>query len=226
MALARVARSGLRRSGGTFGSYRNEDAFCEGVSPYQCSIPSLENFRENSNMSHFHSIKKVNHMSFWSRGIRVAPHYQSSSAEMIAEASDAEYDEPSYAGLEATKPGEKPRVVVLGTGWGACRFLKGLDTNIYDVICISPRNHMVFTPLLASTCVGTLEFRSVAEPVSRIQTALATSPNSYFYLASCVGIDSDKHEVSECSSFIILLLIYYLCAPSFLLVLLCGLRDV
>ncbi|XP_059440461.1 internal alternative NAD(P)H-ubiquinone oxidoreductase A2, mitochondrial-like [Corylus avellana] len=195
MALARVARSGLRRSGGTFGSYRNEDVVCEGVSPYQCFIPSLENVRENSNMSLFHGIKKVNHMSFWSRGIRVTPHYQSPSAEMIAQASDTEYDQPSYAGLEATKPGEKPRVVVIGTGWGACRFLKGLDTKIYDVICISPRNHMVFTPLLASTCVGTLEFRSVAEPVSRIQTALAKDPNSYFYLASCVGIDSDKHEV-------------------------------
>lgn len=29
----------------------------------------------------------------------------------------------------------------------------------------SPRNHMLFTPLLASTTVGTLEFRSIAEPV-------------------------------------------------------------
>ncbi|KAL0305803.1 UNVERIFIED_CONTAM: Internal alternative NAD(P)H-ubiquinone oxidoreductase A1, mitochondrial [Sesamum radiatum] len=54
---------------------------------------------------------------------------------------------------------------------------------------------MVFTPLLASTCVGTLEFRSVAEPVSQIQSALAKEPNSYFFLASCTGIDTDKHEV-------------------------------
>ncbi|KAI3745485.1 hypothetical protein L1987_58599 [Smallanthus sonchifolius] len=55
---------------------------------------------------------------------------------------------------------------------------------------------MVFTPLLASTCVGTLEFRSVTEPVGRVQTALAKDPNSYFYLASCTGVDTDKHEVS------------------------------
>ncbi|CAM8889374.1 unnamed protein product [Rhodiola kirilowii] len=54
---------------------------------------------------------------------------------------------------------------------------------------------MVFTPLLASTCVGTLEFRSVAEPVSRIQSALARDPGSYFFLASCTGIDPYKHEV-------------------------------
>ncbi|KAK6124413.1 hypothetical protein DH2020_041833 [Rehmannia glutinosa] len=109
--------------------------------------------------------------------------------------SDSEYEGPNYPTLEATKPGEKPRVVVLGSGWAACRFLKGLDTRLYDVVCISPRNHMVFTPLLASTCVGTLEFRSVAEPVSQIQTALAKDPNSYSFLAACTGVDTDKHEV-------------------------------
>lgn len=139
-------------------------------------------------------------MTFWSRGISVTPQREFPSAERVVEVSDLECDEPSFwPGLEATKPGEKPRVVVLGTGWAACRFLKGLDTKVYDVVCISPRNHMVFTPLLASTCVGTLEFRSVAEPVSRIQTALAKDPNSYFYLASCTGVDTDKHEVSKYS---------------------------
>lgn len=98
-------------------------------------------------------------------------------------------------GLEPTKPGSKARIVVLGTGWAGCSLMKGLDTKIYDVVCISPRNHMVFTPLLASTCVGTLEFRSVAEPVSRIQPALSRSPNSYFLLAKCKDIDSDNHEI-------------------------------
>ncbi|PKI58471.1 hypothetical protein CRG98_021156 [Punica granatum] len=77
-----------------------------------------------------------------------------------------------YSGLGPTKPDERPRVVVLGSGWAACRFMKGLDTSLYDIVCVSPRNHMVFTPLLASTCVGTLEFRSVAEPIGRIQPAV------------------------------------------------------
>lgn len=195
MALARVARSGFRRPGSALGSHKNVDPFCEKPSPFQCSTPSFENVGENSNMSYLHSMKMVKSMGFWSRGITVTPHYQSRSAEMLAEVSDSENDQPRYAGLEATKPGEKPRVVVLGTGWAACRFIKGLDTNIYDVVCISPRNHMVFTPLLASTCVGTLEFRSVAEPVIQMQKALAKSPDSYFYLASCFGIDTDRHEV-------------------------------
>ncbi|THG08401.1 hypothetical protein TEA_015301 [Camellia sinensis var. sinensis] len=99
------------------------------------------------------------------------------------------------AGLGPTKPDEKPRVVVLGSGWAGCRFMKGIDTNLYDVVCVSPRNHMVFTPLLASTCVGTLEFRSVAEPIGRIQPAISSEPGSYFLLANCTGLDPHNHAV-------------------------------
>ncbi|PPD84176.1 hypothetical protein GOBAR_DD18887 [Gossypium barbadense] len=191
MALARVARNGLRRSGGVGGGNTTErNIFFERLSG------SLEKINVHSNLTSLSTIKGLNHMNFWSRGIRTTPPYQFPLAERLVETeSESEHDEPRYPGLEATKPGEKPRVVVLGTGWAACRFLNRLDTKAYDVVCISPRNHMVFTPLLASTCVGTLEFRSVSEPVSRIQSALATSPNSYFYLASCIGVDANKHEV-------------------------------
>ncbi|GLT33495.1 hypothetical protein SLA2020_080800 [Shorea laevis] len=198
MALARVARSSLRRSGGGIGCYSSErEIFCEVVSAERSALPSFDNVKANGNSSFFSGTRKVDHSSFWRRGVTTTPHYHSPLAERIVEGTELglDHEEPRYAGLEATKPGEKPRVVVLGSGWAACRFLKGLDTRIYDVVCISPRNHMVFTPLLASTCVGTLEFRSVAEPVSQIQSALATEPNSYFYLASCTGIDTNKHEV-------------------------------
>ncbi|KAK2644168.1 hypothetical protein Ddye_019363 [Dipteronia dyeriana] len=196
MALARIARSGLRRSVGGNGSFSHEKGmFSEEVSTHKFSLLHHENAVAHGNQPYLSSIKTLNYISIWSRGIRTTPHQQFPNAASILEESESEYEEPRYAGLEATKPGEKPRVVVIGTGWGACRFLKGLDTKIYDVVCISPRNHMVFTPLLASTCVGTLEFRSVAEPVSRIQSSLATDPNSYFYLASCIGIDTNKHEV-------------------------------
>ena len=100
--------------------------------------------------------------------------------------------------LAPTKGRQKPRVVILGSGWGACRLLKDINTLIYDVVCISPRNHMVFTPLLASTCVGTLEFRSVTEPVRTIQPALSLSPDSFYFPARCTAVDADKHEVGIC----------------------------
>lgn len=97
--------------------------------------------------------------------------------------------------LPPTKGRQKPRVVILGSGWGACRLLKDINTLVYDVVCVSPRNHMVFTPLLASTCVGTLEFRSVAEPVRKIQPALSLAPDSFYLPARCTAIDPEKHEV-------------------------------
>ncbi|KAH9701760.1 Internal alternative NAD(P)H-ubiquinone oxidoreductase A2 [Citrus sinensis] len=108
-----------------------------------------------------------------------------------------------YSGLGPTKANEKPRVVVLGSGWAGCRLMKGIDTSLYDVVCVSPRNHMVFTPLLASTCVGTLEFRSVAEPIARIQPAISREPGSYFFLSHCAGIDTDNHVGFDGSSLVI-----------------------
>lgn len=198
MALARAARSGFFRSRGAIPCYSCGKDMLFDMGPTQKLLSSLESITSGgANLSRFSGTRKVDIASFGSRGIRTTPQHQSPFAERVIEESDSEHDSPNYPGLEATRPGEKPRVVVLGTGWAACRFLKGLDTKIYDVVCISPRNHMVFTPLLASTCVGTLEFRSVTEPVGRIQPALATEPNSYFYLASCTGIDTNRHEVSE-----------------------------
>lgn len=118
------------------------------------------------------------------------------AALLQAAGKDSGTAKPSQGALlSATRGRQKPRVVILGTGWGACRLLKDINTVIYDVVCISPRNHMVFTPLLASTCVGTLEFRSVAEPVRSIQPALSLSPDSFYFPARCTSIDPDKHEV-------------------------------
>jgi len=64
---------------------------------------------------------------------------------------------------------QKERIIVLGTGWGAASFLKSIDCNKYDVTVISPRNYFVFTPMLAGASVGTVEFRSITEPVREVR---------------------------------------------------------
>lgn len=205
MALARIARNGCQQSVGATVRYaRVRDMLCEesssmskSHSPFTGSFTSFQqNAKPRSSLPFLSSIGRSPAATFASRGVQTTPQYEYGHAQTAAvEESDSEYENLKYPTLEATKPGEKPRVVVIGSGWAACRFLKGLNTKLYDVVCISPRNHMVFTPLLASTCVGTLEFRSVAEPVSQIQTALAKDPNSYFFLASCNGLDTDKRQV-------------------------------
>lgn len=69
------------------------------------------------------------------------------------------------------KVGVKERIVILGTGWGGASFVKHIDTSLYDVTIISPRNHFVFTPMLAGASVGTVEFRSICEPIREINRA-------------------------------------------------------
>lgn len=57
--------------------------------------------------------------------------------------------------------------MILGSGWAGYGLARTLSQDRYDPIVISPRNYFVFTPLLASTAVGTLEFRVTLEPVRR-----------------------------------------------------------
>jgi hypothetical protein len=67
---------------------------------------------------------------------------------------------------------EKEKIVVLGTGWGAASFLKDIDTSRYEVTVVSPRNYFLFTPMLAGASVGTVEYRSITEPIREVSATL------------------------------------------------------
>jgi len=56
-------------------------------------------------------------------------------------------------------------VVILGSGWAGYTVARRLDPKKFQTVLVSPRSYFVFTPLLASTSVGTLEFRVALEPV-------------------------------------------------------------
>jgi len=62
----------------------------------------------------------------------------------------------------------KEHVVVLGSGWGAASFISELDPDLYDITVISPRNHFIFTPMLAGASVGSVEYRSICEPIREV----------------------------------------------------------
>jgi NADH:ubiquinone reductase (H+-translocating) len=62
----------------------------------------------------------------------------------------------------------KPKIVILGTGWGSVSMLKNLKPEEYHVTVVSPSNQFLFTPMLPSATVGTLELRSLVEPVRKI----------------------------------------------------------
>ena len=56
----------------------------------------------------------------------------------------------------------KNSVVIPGSGFA---FIKKVNLDFYDVVIVSPRNPFLFTPLLPSTTAGTIEFRSIIEPI-------------------------------------------------------------
>ncbi|GKB36096.1 external alternative NAD(P)H-ubiquinone oxidoreductase B2, mitochondrial-like protein, partial [Tanacetum coccineum] len=88
---------------------------------------------------------------------------------------------------------EKKRVVVLGTGWAGISFLKNLKNPSYDVQVISPRNYFAFTPLLPSVTVGTVEARSVVEPIRNIVKKKNVNVN--YWEAECYRIDAKSKKV-------------------------------
>lgn len=92
----------------------------------------------------------------------------------------------------------RPRLVILGTGWGGARLLRDIDPSKYDVTVISPRNHFVFTPLLSSTCVGTLEARAVTLSVVDLQKAIK-APQNFYYAAEAVAVHPEDKIVEACS---------------------------
>ena len=91
---------------------------------------------------------------------------------------------------------DRQNLVILGTGWGSYSVLRNLKKrkhlrNQYNIIVISPRNHFLFTPLLASTTVGTLEFRSIIEPIRNT----GFRDEHHFHLAHAVGLDVERKKV-------------------------------
>ena len=69
---------------------------------------------------------------------------------------------------ENSRSKHKPKLVILGSGWGSVALLKNLKPEDYHVTVVSPVNYFLFTPMLPSATVGTLELRSLVEPIRRI----------------------------------------------------------
>lgn len=90
---------------------------------------------------------------------------------------------------------DKPRLVILGTGWGSIALLKNLNPADYHVTVVSPTNYFLFTPMLPSATVGTLGLRSLVEPVRRIIDRV----NGHFLKASATDVDFSAKlvEVSQ-----------------------------
>ncbi|KAL7508453.1 hypothetical protein ACHAWX_000727, partial [Stephanocyclus meneghinianus] len=94
-------------------------------------------------------------------------------------------------GKEQPREGRKT-VVVLGTGWAAHAFIKLASTYDLRIVVVSPVNHFVFTPMLASAAVGTVEYRSMTEPIR------VTNPYiDNFVEGRAIGVDDDDSTIKR-----------------------------
>ena len=89
---------------------------------------------------------------------------------------------------------KKKRIVVLGCGWGAVSFLKNLKPHLYEVVVVSPTNYFIFTPFLASVTVGTIEARTICEPIRKILGNKHKSSARY-YEAECTDVDFENKKI-------------------------------
>jgi NADH dehydrogenase len=78
----------------------------------------------------------------------------------------------------------RPKLVILGTGWGAVSLIKNLKLEDYHVTVVSPSNQFLFTPMLPSASTGTLELRSLVEPVRKIVSRI----HGHFLKAMAVDV--------------------------------------
>ncbi|KAG7667911.1 putative External alternative NAD(P)H-ubiquinone oxidoreductase B1, mitochondrial [Nannochloris sp. 'desiccata'] len=135
---------------------------------------------------------------------KIALHCQAVVAGDRPETSVAEKSNGA-ANLQAFSPDQanpsleaktKTRVVVLGSGWAAMSFLKAWDPALsdkYELILVSPRNYFVYTPLLPAMCAGTVEERSIVEPVRAV-----LGNKGKFFEAKCTEIMPEERSIVAC----------------------------
>ncbi|WVQ72061.1 hypothetical protein IAR50_001605 [Cryptococcus sp. DSM 104548] len=86
---------------------------------------------------------------------------------------------------------DKPRLVIVGGGWGAVALIQSLPAHAYNVTLISPQTYFSFTPLLPSACVGTVEPRSLVEPLRK----LIARVRGHYLMGSAVDLDMAERLV-------------------------------
>lgn len=94
--------------------------------------------------------------------------------------------------VETTR--RRPKVVVLGAGWGALSFIQKLDQDEVDLVIVSPRSYFFYTPLLAGTATGTVAHTSITEPI-RWYCERSGHKGATFIQAECTSVDLKKKMV-------------------------------
>jgi NADH:ubiquinone reductase (non-electrogenic) len=113
--------------------------------------------------------------------------------------------QPKSARTHAIDPDapKREKLVILGCGWGGMALLTNLDKRAlqkYDVLVVSISNYFLYTPLLPSLAVGTVEPRSIIDPVRPVINnkllGRYSDANVNFLEAEVTKIDPEKRVLT------------------------------
>lgn len=91
-----------------------------------------------------------------------------------------------YDRLLATEGEGRPRVVILGGGFGGLYAAKELRRAALDVVVLDRRNHHLFQPLLYQVATAALAAPDIAAPIRRI---LKGQKNARVLMGDAIGVD-------------------------------------
>src|SRR5919112_1466093 len=94
--------------------------------------------------------------------------------------------------LPATQRAVRPRVVIVGAGFGGLSAAQGLERAPVDVVVIDRDNYHLFQPLLYQVATAGLSPADIAAPIRAI---LRHQANATVMLASVTGVDTMRREV-------------------------------
>lgn len=86
----------------------------------------------------------------------------------------------------------RPRVVIVGAGFGGLEAARTLANEPVDVLVLDRENHHAFLPLLYQVATAGLEPESIAYPVRAI---LRNYPNVDFRMTEVTGVDASRMRV-------------------------------
>lgn len=88
------------------------------------------------------------------------------------------------------------KIVILGSGWAALNALRKCAAPSKEIVVVSPRPHFLYTPLLASSSVGTITLRSATEPLrALVERAAGRATSATFVRADARDIDVEGKRV-------------------------------
>ena len=94
--------------------------------------------------------------------------------------------------MAETNEPSRPRVVIVGSGFGGLACARKLDRQPVDVVLLDQHNYHLFTPLLYQVATGLLNPSDIGYP---LRTVFRHSPNVRFRQATVTGVDLREKTV-------------------------------